>query len=52
MRLIRIDKFMELRSGRFARAIKTLTLAEAPQNPVMDKWLGYPSRPIQKDMRI
>ena len=48
MRWIWIDKFMEFRSGQFARAIKNLTLAEAPQNPVMDRWLGYPSRPIQK----
>ena len=22
--------------------------SSAPQNPVMDKWLGYPSRPIQQ----
>jgi hypothetical protein len=48
MRWIWIDKFMEFRSGQFARAIKNLTLAEAPQNPVMDKWLKYPSRPIQQ----
>ena len=40
MRWIWIDKFMEFRSGQFARAIKNLTLAEALQNPVMDKWLG------------
>jgi 3-hydroxyacyl-[acyl-carrier-protein] dehydratase len=48
MRWIWIDKFLESRSGQFARAIKNLTLAEAPQYPVMDKWLGYPSRPIQQ----
>ena len=48
MRWIWIDKVLEFRSGQFARAIKNLTLAEAPQNPVMDKWLGYPSRPIQQ----
>ena len=47
MRWIWIDKFMEFRSSQFARAIKNLTLAEAPQNPVMDGWLGYPSRPIR-----
>jgi hypothetical protein len=35
MRWIWIDKFMEFWSGQFARAIKNLTLAEAPQNPVM-----------------
>ena len=40
MRWIWIDKFLEFRSGQFARAIKNLTLAEAPQNPVMEKWLG------------
>jgi 3-hydroxyacyl-[acyl-carrier-protein] dehydratase len=40
MRWIWIDKFMEFRSGQFARAIENLILAEAPQNPVMDKWLG------------
>jgi 3-hydroxyacyl-[acyl-carrier-protein] dehydratase len=40
MRWIWIDKFMEFRSGQFARAIKNLILAEAPQNPVMDEWLG------------
>jgi enamine deaminase RidA (YjgF/YER057c/UK114 family) len=48
MRWIWIDKSMEFRSGRFARAIKELTLAEAPQDPVMDRGLGYPSRPIQR----
>src|SRR4051795_185400 len=48
MRWIWIDKFMEFRSGQFARAIKNLTLAQAPQNPVTDEWLGYPSRPIQQ----
>ena len=37
MRWIWIDKFMEFRSGQFARAIRNLTLAEAPQNSVMDK---------------
>src|SRR3954468_7142947 len=54
MRWIWIDRFMEFRSGQFARAIKNPTLAEALQNPVMDKWLGYPSRPMQqgdKNMR-
>jgi len=35
MRWIWIDKFMGFRRGQFARAIKDLTLAEAPQNPVM-----------------
>src|SRR3982751_6186774 len=48
MRWIWIDKFMEFWSGQFARAIKNLTLAEAPQNPVMDKWLRYPSRSMQQ----
>ena len=33
MRWIWIDKFLEFRSGQFARAIKNLTLADAPQNP-------------------
>ena len=33
MRWIWIDKFMEFRSGQFARANKNLILAEAPQNP-------------------
>jgi len=46
MRWIWIDKFMEFRSGQFARAIKSLTVAKALQNPVMDKWVEYPSRPI------
>ena len=41
MRWFWIDKFMEFRSGQFARAIKNLTLALAPQNPVVDEWLGY-----------
>jgi enamine deaminase RidA (YjgF/YER057c/UK114 family) len=48
MRWIWIDKFMEFRSGQFAQAIKNLTLAQAPQNPMTDEWLGYPSRPIQQ----
>lgn len=48
MRWLWIDKFLEFRSGQFARAIKNLTLAEASQNPAMDKWLGYPSRPLQQ----
>ena len=52
MRWIWIDKFKEFRSGQFARAIRNLTLAEAPQNPVMDKWLGYPSQPIQQEITI
>ena len=52
MRWIWIDKFLEFRSGQFARAIKNLTLAEAPQNPVMDKCLGYASRPIQQEIAI
>ena len=37
MRWIWIDEFMEFRSGQFARAIKNLTLAQAPQNPVTDE---------------
>ena len=48
MRWIWIDKFLEFRSGQFARAIKNPALAEAQQHPVMDNWLGYPSRPIQQ----
>src|SRR4051812_22427263 len=48
MRWMWIDRFMEFRSGQFARAIKNLILAETPQNPVMEKWLRYPSRPIQQ----
>jgi len=39
MRWIWIDKFLDFRSGQLARAIKNLTLAEASQNPVMDKWI-------------
>ena len=46
MRWTWIDKFLESRSGQFARAIKNLTLAETPQNFVMDNWLGYPSQPV------
>jgi enamine deaminase RidA (YjgF/YER057c/UK114 family) len=48
VRWIRIDKVPEFRSDQFARAIKDLTLAEAPPNSVMDNWLGYPSRPIKR----
>ncbi len=40
MRWFWIEKFREFRSGQFARAIKNLILAEAPRNPVTDKWLG------------
>jgi 3-hydroxyacyl-[acyl-carrier-protein] dehydratase len=42
MRWIWIDKFLEFRSGRFARAIKNLTLAE---EHLHDHLPGYPVMP-------
>ncbi len=42
MRWIWIDKFLEFRSGQFARAIKNLTLAE---EHLHDHYPGYPVMP-------
>ena len=42
MRWIWIDKFLEFRSGQFARAIKNLTLAE---EHLHDHFPGYPVMP-------
>lgn len=42
MRWIWIDKFLEFRSGRFARAVKNLTLAE---EHLHDHFPGYPVMP-------
>lgn len=42
MRWIWIDKFVEFRSGKFARAIKNLTLAE---EHLHDHYPGYPVMP-------
>ena len=42
MRWIWIDKFLEFRSGKFARAVKNLTLAE---EHLHDHFPGYPVMP-------
>src|SRR5437763_14208268 len=42
MRWIWIDKFLEFRSGQFARAVKNLTLAE---EHLHDHFPGYPVMP-------
>jgi 3-hydroxyacyl-[acyl-carrier-protein] dehydratase len=42
MRWIWIDKFLEFRSGKFARAVKNLTLAE---EHLHDHYPGYPVMP-------
>ncbi len=42
MRWIWIDKFVEFKSGQYARAIKNLTLAE---EHLHDHWPGYPVMP-------
>jgi 3-hydroxyacyl-[acyl-carrier-protein] dehydratase len=42
MRWIWIDKFVEFRSGQFARATKTVSMAE---EPLRDHFVGYPVMP-------